>query len=953
MKCYKHPDRQGTGECVICGKILCDECQIHLGDQVVCKSCVASLIPENEQKAINEAVIKHDEKTKPKKSLFGFLKREKSEKPKEKSEPKTQANVNQYPYGEVNNPYSEEVIHEETYEYWDEDETPQKAAYPDQSSLFEPAYATKAEKPKSRPSIFRRHKMEKPEKKSNTGFEGYVAPEEIVIDHSDDEPSQLETLFIPEEDEFRYDYTYKEDPKDEFKTQTKEPDTPKAIVIDHTDDENSQIKDYNPQYEEPALKKEMENIIDRSNEISMEEELAKAKAEAELKAQNEPKLSKEEIEELIYNLHKEGNSPSKIGIILRDQYNVPNIKAATGQKLTKIIKNKEELENKEQPDLENDEMSIASAGASAVINTTEEEIARPSLKPFDDINGPQVFDYEHGALIEETENEKEESSETPKVEIPTKEEEKGEDKEIPTDDEVDTGEIIIEKTPEELELLKKIQNEKEEPKEEKTPIQTQEIPKPKSTTTASSKVENMPPIDPRAKQISPKNSISMQNIMDSSMFVKSYVDNYSMLPSSVRINHKKWNMAEFLYYAVTSVTNISEGIFEPIPHKSIMDVINTKDDFKFGTITKDDYVLLSKIIQIYIDSEGRAPFDRQSTIGILQFRTLVYMFASILTTYKFINQLPETYLVNDNVFKTEDDVYTEENQPQQSKQVIPPITTSQSVSAAEPVTPPIEQTTIPEPEIPIEPAETVNTPQNTPKNLIDELQKNIQDYKNEKQNTDAGTPISNVEQVTQEPRIDNGIERTSIPTPEPVEPEIEPTIEDNIITPKKEDNPSVSNIKRLMQNSSKSSQGDDEILEAEQTIEDLKKTKDDGVGDLKENYIDNRTRELQEDPHKLTRSSQSPMPKPKEVIRGKKELIRDDLKYTPNDEKIRSSLEEIEDEYYYEDETEEQSDLLIFLISFIIFLVVFGIVAYVIYVNYFQATFGEPGEIISNLFKLI
>lgn len=47
--------------------------------------------------------------------------------------------------------------------------------------------------------------------------------------------------------------------------------------------------------------------------------------------------SNEEIEELILKLKKEGNSTSKIGIILRDQYGIPNVKSVTGKKITKIL----------------------------------------------------------------------------------------------------------------------------------------------------------------------------------------------------------------------------------------------------------------------------------------------------------------------------------------------------------------------------------------------------------------------------------------------------------------------------------------------------------------------------------------------------------------------------------------------------------------------------------------
>jgi small subunit ribosomal protein S15 len=55
--------------------------------------------------------------------------------------------------------------------------------------------------------------------------------------------------------------------------------------------------------------------------------------------------STEEIEELILKLTKEGNSTSKIGVILRDQYGIPDVKTVTGMKITQILeKNDQALE---------------------------------------------------------------------------------------------------------------------------------------------------------------------------------------------------------------------------------------------------------------------------------------------------------------------------------------------------------------------------------------------------------------------------------------------------------------------------------------------------------------------------------------------------------------------------------------------------------------------------------
>jgi len=48
-------------------------------------------------------------------------------------------------------------------------------------------------------------------------------------------------------------------------------------------------------------------------------------------------LSEKEIREKIKELRGEGKKPSEIGRILRDEHGVPDVKAATGEKLTKVL----------------------------------------------------------------------------------------------------------------------------------------------------------------------------------------------------------------------------------------------------------------------------------------------------------------------------------------------------------------------------------------------------------------------------------------------------------------------------------------------------------------------------------------------------------------------------------------------------------------------------------------
>jgi small subunit ribosomal protein S15 len=55
------------------------------------------------------------------------------------------------------------------------------------------------------------------------------------------------------------------------------------------------------------------------------------------RAPNWCKYQPEEVEALIVKLAKEGNSPSRIGTILRDQYAVPLAKPVIGKRIMKVL----------------------------------------------------------------------------------------------------------------------------------------------------------------------------------------------------------------------------------------------------------------------------------------------------------------------------------------------------------------------------------------------------------------------------------------------------------------------------------------------------------------------------------------------------------------------------------------------------------------------------------------
>ncbi|REE28256.1 hypothetical protein C7452_0257 [Methanothermobacter defluvii] len=46
MNCDKHPEREGVASCIICGRILCEECRLKLAGRNYCQSCADKLFQE-------------------------------------------------------------------------------------------------------------------------------------------------------------------------------------------------------------------------------------------------------------------------------------------------------------------------------------------------------------------------------------------------------------------------------------------------------------------------------------------------------------------------------------------------------------------------------------------------------------------------------------------------------------------------------------------------------------------------------------------------------------------------------------------------------------------------------------------------------------------------------------------------------------------------------------------
>jgi len=83
--------------------------------------------------------------------------------------------------------------------------------------------------------------------------------------------------------------------------------------------------------------------------MAEEKEKMESKKEKSVKKDSWIKMKPAELEKIVIELAKQGESPAKIGLILRDKYGIPRAKLL-GRKITKILKEKgfdEDFEKKE------------------------------------------------------------------------------------------------------------------------------------------------------------------------------------------------------------------------------------------------------------------------------------------------------------------------------------------------------------------------------------------------------------------------------------------------------------------------------------------------------------------------------------------------------------------------------------------------------------------------------
>ena len=136
------------------------------------------------------------------------------------------------------------------------------------------------------------------------------------------------------------------------------------------------------------------------------------------------------------------------------------------------------------------------------------------------------------------------------------------------------------------------------------------------------------------------NSYTVTDIKNAAIKVKAYIEKNNCLPKYVQIGTRQVTMPEFLRLLTAGLLKVSSGSTGTIAIKSALPPVKPIADLKNGNIYKSEYIVMAGKLISFIDTNGKAPNYSTSTLGKIQYESLVYMYSRIMNYYGTNKVLP-------------------------------------------------------------------------------------------------------------------------------------------------------------------------------------------------------------------------------------------------------------------------------------------------------------------------
>ncbi|OEC85649.1 MULTISPECIES: pseudomurein-binding repeat-containing protein [Methanobacterium] len=135
-------------------------------------------------------------------------------------------------------------------------------------------------------------------------------------------------------------------------------------------------------------------------------------------------------------------------------------------------------------------------------------------------------------------------------------------------------------------------------------------------------------------------SFTAKQINNAAAKVKAYVETNHRLPNYVTIGTIQVQMSDFLKLLTANILQLYNKKTSSITLKSINSAAKPSESVKSGTMTKSCYLDLAKRVNVFINTNGALPNYATSSLGKLNYKSLIYTFSKVLAFYNTNSRLP-------------------------------------------------------------------------------------------------------------------------------------------------------------------------------------------------------------------------------------------------------------------------------------------------------------------------
>jgi len=140
-------------------------------------------------------------------------------------------------------------------------------------------------------------------------------------------------------------------------------------------------------------------------------------------------------------------------------------------------------------------------------------------------------------------------------------------------------------------------------------------------------------------------SLNLTDAELASSGVKNYTVSTGHVPGYVDVSGKNVTSPSFLNIITTYTVELNKSVKTPVNITSVAKT-ESPSGSATGTLTKSEYVTIANNIKNYITLHNTAPNYASSTIGNINYDSLVYIYSKIMDYYLNYNILPNTVLVS-------------------------------------------------------------------------------------------------------------------------------------------------------------------------------------------------------------------------------------------------------------------------------------------------------------------